>query len=351
MGDLEEFEIKNIDSSSIELYKNCFNDNGSNKSKIKLEWQLLKIPFEGRYVNIAVHKESNKTAGTYAVFPIPFKVGERKVIGSQAIDAITDKNFRGNNLFIKLAKNVYNTASEGGVKLVFGIPNGISVHGHKNKLGWNLLDPLPFMMKPINSRYFTDKIKILKWFPNIRIFGKKRLKNSARLVVDNSFNQSVDEIWQMFSKNIQVGVIRNLQYLNWRYIEKPLEDYRIVHAYGNQDNEYLGYIIYCVKEKHGGKIGYIMEYVFNPERESEVLDLLVHANNEIVSSGADCILSWCFDHSPNYKNYKKLNFFNLHEKLRPIELHFGTRVFDDSLASLVYKRENWYLSYSDSDTV
>jgi hypothetical protein len=62
-------------------------------------------------------------------------------------------------------------------------------------------------------------------------------------------------------------------------------------------------------------------------------------------------LSWCFPHSPNYSSFRLNGFVVLPERLRPIELHFGARAFDDGLARLVHDRSQWYVSYLDSDTV
>jgi hypothetical protein len=115
--------------------------------------------------------------------------------------------------------------------------------------------------------------------------------------------------------------------------------------------KYLGYVIYSVKGKHGGEIGYIMELVYDLEYQLAGKMLLKKAISEIKLQNADCILSWCLDHSPSYNIFKSENFFKMPEKLRPIELHFGARVFDKKFKDLVSNRKNWYLSYSDSDTV
>jgi hypothetical protein len=347
---MKNFELHNISTKTIDIYIDCFNKNGSHKTNEKLSWQLLELPIKSKYVNIAVDKESNRTAGTYAVFPVVFKIGNQNFTGSQAIDAITDENFRGKGLFINLAKNVYEMAVKDDVKLVFGFPNGNSVHGHKNKLSWTIMDPVPFLLKPLNTQYFSKKFKFLTWFPNISISRKFKLDQSISFKCENSFSDEVNDIWIKFSKEIKVAVIRSKEYLEWRYLKKPQENYQIVHAY-TKEGIYIGFVIYCIKEKHGGKVAYIMEYIFDPEFKAKACNLLKYASNEIIKEKADCILSWCFEHSENYSHYKSSGFYNLPEKLRPIELHFGTRAFDKSLENIITNRNNWYLSYSDSDTV
>jgi hypothetical protein len=93
-----------------------------------------------------------------------------------------------------------------------------------------------------------------------------------------------------------------------------------------------------------------MELVYDLKHQLAGRMLLKKAISEIKLQNADCILSWCLDHSPNYNIFRSENFFKMPKKLRPIELHFGARAFDEKFKDLVSNRENWYLSYSDSDT-
>ena len=56
---------------------------------------------------------------------------------------------------------------------------------------------------------------------------------------NKKFPEEVNSIWKQFSKSIKVAVERDKQYLDWRYIQKPNENYKIAHCYGKENN-YLG---------------------------------------------------------------------------------------------------------------
>jgi predicted acetyltransferase len=343
--------IKPLDDSTLDLFKNCFDLNGSPKSRKKIKWQFLENPPASCFVDIAYDESKSRTTAIYAISSVYFKVGDKKVLGAQSLDTMTDINYRGQGFFTRLANNVYTTAAESNVSLVYGFPNGNSIYGFKKKLAWEVLDPLPFLIRPLKTNYFTSRIKWLKFIPNINI-PIKNFRGSKRYNINkkNSFPEDVNTIWDKFSQSFKVGVIRDKNYLEWRYISKPDEYYSIAHI-TNLNDEYLGYIIYTVKEKHNGKIAYIMELIYDPAIPDLGDMLLKYAMNDIKSQNADCILSWCMDHSPNSKAYKKNFFLKMPVKLRPIELHFGARSFDSKTSSLVNDRSNWYLSYSDSDTV
>lgn len=347
---MEGYRLENIKKETIELFKDCFDKNGSLKTKDKISWQFLNNPVNKQFVDIAIDSENEKVAAIYAIFPVQFQIGGKDYIGSQSLDTITDVDYRGKGLFINLAKDVYEKASEDNVKLVYGFPNGNSIHGFAKKLDWKVLDPVPFLIKPLYTGYFSKKIKLLSWFPSIKIaFGSKVDKN-VNIKIKNEFPEAVNEVWDKFSEKISVSVNRDKKYLDWRYLQKPNENYKIAHAHST-DGTYIGYIVYCVKEKHGGKIAYIMEYIYNPDFSSQAENLMKFAVNEIIKEKADCILAWSLEHSENYKYFKSNGFHTLPEKFRPIELHFGARSFDENMSELITNRKNWYLSYSDSDTV
>ncbi|MGX9985372.1 GNAT family N-acetyltransferase [Soonwooa purpurea] len=347
---MENYIIKNISHSTIDLFKSCFDQNGSPKSKDKIVWQFLGNPIEDKFVDIAYDNENHKVAAIYAIFPVKFKINESIVLASQSLDTITDIDYRGKGLFIRLAMSVYEKAKNKDIKLVYGFPNGNSIHGFKKKLDWQVLDPVPFLIKPLKTKYFSTKIKAISWFPNVNIGFKKTISNNVIIKEENTFSDEVNIIWKKFSQSLKIGINRDKEYLNWRYIQKPNEDYKILHAYNNSGG-YIGFIVYCVKGKHGGKIGYIMEYLYDPDYKIEAENLMKEAVNRIISTNADCILAWCMEHSDNYKTYRNVGFYEMPKKLRPIELHFGVCSFDNSLNTIINNRKNWYLSYSDSDTV
>lgn len=344
-------KVKNLTKDTLSYFKDCFDRNGSPKNIESIEWQFLKNKKGIPIVDISIDEETNQTAAIYAIYCTGFLIDGNVKMGAQSLDTMTDKDYRGKGLFVTLAKNVYDTAKNQGVSLVYGFPNGNSIHGFTKKLEWTVLDPVPFLIRPLRTGYFTSKLKILKFLPNLTLPTKKyRGSDKFSILEKKEFPVQVNDVWKSFSQEIKVAVNRDQDYLNWRYLEKPNEFYRIVHAY-NEENVLVGFIVFVIKEKHNGKIGYIMELIYNLEEREAASQLMRYAVSEIRKEQADCILSWCLDHSPNHLHYKQNGFFKMPEKIRPIELHFGARALHVVDKELIENRKNWYLSYSDSDTV
>src|SRR5690606_8500412 len=127
-----------------------------------------------------------------------------------------------------------------------------SVHGFTKKLNWKLLDPVPFLFKPLKTEYFFKKIigNKLGNIINFKLASSKKIKlaENEKITAIDRFSEDSNILWNEFSVNIQVSVNRNAEYLNWRFVEKPMENYKRYGFYSN--DKLLGFIIYAKKDKH-----------------------------------------------------------------------------------------------------
>lgn len=345
--------------SDLRQFKQCFDESGSGKSLDHLCWQYIDGPINAlplAALGLSDERGINgKLAGIYAVFRSNFLCEGINVTGCQSLDTLTSQEFRGKGLFNSLANIVYDRCRNEGVGFVYGFPNGNSAHGFFKKLDWVNLDPVPFLIRPINLSYFIKKLpipgSIKSIIPSIRIEAKKPIVPSGVNIKYNiDYDFDYEKLWGEFSRGLVLALDRSPDYMNWRLGRRPGSNYRNICSY-DSDGTLTAICIYTVIEKHGGRIGYIMDLINLPNSKNHGALCLKLALNKICSEGADAVLAWNFENSPNNESYRKARFFRMPEKIRPIELHFGVGIFDPSLKEIVSNRENWYISYLDSDTV
>lgn len=317
-----------------------FEKNGWSRSLDAVHWQYRASPAQRVYVNVARHQD--RAAALYASLPNYFQSGGKEILAIQSLDTLTDEEHRGNGLFKRLAQDLFKRVEEQGLGLVYGFPNVASAPGFFSSLKWENLDPLPFLVRPINVDYFlkarspTPKISL----PALPLYEKFEIREVALESLP------LDEIWEDFRKCFDTGLIRNARYLKWRF-SKPSENYRVFAAFDS--GEVCGFLVLNVMEKHGGRIGYVMELMTTrPGQDMELAhELLNTAVRCFHAQKCDAALAWHFSHSPYFLAYLTSGFLPLPERLRPIELHFGCRTFGGKKLT----RRDWYLSYCDSDTV
>jgi Acetyltransferase (GNAT) domain len=327
--------------NSIELYEQIFNNNNDPKNTERLKWMHENNPLKKRYFSVYLDTVLNRPAALYAVFPVIFKSFGKKVNAVQSIDTITDVNYRGMGLFKKLAVDCYNNAKNDGMAFVYGFPNDQSAPGFFKSLGWKPIAEVPFLIKPINI-FYPLKYKLkkniplyinlnlgLKWF-----FSGNKSKYIAKDII--LFDEQYDALWNKYSATFKNCVERKY----------------IVKSFSIADKLIAVFVLSIKEDKHNGKIGYIIDTIFDPDYSADMDYLFHHAiKKTFYAARADMILAWCFDYSQNYSLYSKNGFFKLPPRLQPIKLFFGACNFINKDDDQFFDKKNWYLSYCDSDTV
>ncbi len=336
----------------LELFGRCFANNGSPKRPELIAWQYANNPTGALFVDFAVAPDG-ELAAIYATLPVRMRISGEVALATQSVDTMTDRGFRGRGLFIALANATYARAADAGAKLVYGFPNGQSVHGFLTRLGWTTLDPVPFLIRPLRTRYLAERMKLgayARWVPDLPLFvSLDRFVLRGRIERVVRFDDRATALWHAVVRDDQIAIERDARYLNWRLIDKPFEHYDNVAVVDG--DRMTAFVSHCVKAKHGGQIGYLMEALAGPGGRGALRTLISRALGDMTRRGADVALAWCMPHSPSYSALLQSGFVPFPERYRPIELHAGARAFDPSLASAVSDRRRWYVSYLDSDTV
>ena len=346
--------IKGIaDDKELEQYRVCFVNNGTERILTNLQWLHQQNLVKANTIYYAMHDKD--VAGIYTALPVLFKIGNEVQPALQSIDTLTDVAHRGKGLFPKLAKKLYSDATDNNYALVYGFPNDSSGPGFFNKLQWTSFGEVPFLLKPLNISYFINKI--LKRKKNSTLPDGNysynapvsvKINNDTGIKLLNNFDEEYDSIWKAASANIKVCANRSAAYMNWRFVDKPDEIY---YRYGFYSKGKLqAVVVFTIKRKHGGLIGYLMELIYDSQHENAGKQLLKFASKQCKTQHADTILAWSIPNCFNYAVYKKCGYYTLPEKLRPQQLFFGVRAFDEKNAQLILNVNNWYISYADSDT-
>ncbi|MBW1754584.1 MAG: GNAT family N-acetyltransferase [Deltaproteobacteria bacterium] len=350
MGGALELRAMNGSDADLVAFRECFECNGTPRRLDVLRWQYADNPTHELVVHLAVSDE--RIAAIYAVQPGFVRVRGAVRLAAQSVDTLVDADFRGHGLFTKMAEAAYERVRELDGAFVYGFPNGNSAPGFFGKLRWRSLDPVPFLVRPLRTAFLASKLPLGRWLrrlPDLRVpIRGPELPASYELRPVTVLGPELDALWQRFATNVTVAVDRSAEYLRWR-LTKTGEQYQCLGVFDQA--QLVAFCAYTTVDKHGGRIGYVIELLHEPGAHEVGAALLVECLRRMAADGADAVLAWSFRHSPNAKAYSTGGFVTLPERLRPIELHFGVRPLDDSLSNVVGDRRNWYISYCDSDTV
>ncbi|WP_426690165.1 GNAT family N-acetyltransferase [Rhodanobacter ginsengiterrae] len=334
-----------------------FTKNGNAKAESHLRWQYLEPPAGSAYTAIAV-AHNNDDAAIYSVFKVKGIEHGTEAVFCQSLDTLTDKEHRGQGLFPKIAKAVFERCDKDSVRFIYGFPNSSSAPGFFGKLGWKDLGHPPFKAHLSNLLFpFNYALALKGWclknYPARKLLKLSIARNSEALgaTVVDTCGFELDEyesIWRAFAQDLKVCVARDREYMLWRYKQKASADYKYVSVFGGSGN-LLGAAVYTLQAKHRGKIGYVMDIVCDPKDVRVSRLLIASVVSRLYDLGADMILAWSADSSPLDTAYRRGLFFKLPRFLQPIKLHFGYRPNKD--APKLIEAEDFFISYADSDTV
>lgn len=389
MKQIEQRPMKKTDTDLNMLYDLFAQDEGLRRTMSSLKWQYFKNPTEKIYAQFAVDKKDSteEPAAFYALCPLRFKAGASTTTAGLSLDTFTGINYRRMGLFTKLADEVYRKCQKQGISLIFGFPNANSATGFFKRLGWSSLGPLPLYVKPLRlsvfvRAFFILAYQLLSWrkieyssgkLPFSEDFKERITCFFSRIsmpfsryqattddgriqILKNFSDHRIDELWKQFSERIPYTVVRDAQYLNWRFVDRPP---RTSEAFGRiytsaayyENTRMQGFVSYRTKMRKGICYGYIMDLIYEPQRHKIGHTLLGYAVNDMHEQGAEMILAYNFQHSPNHTPFRTNHFFYLPERYRPFEFYFGTKNL--ALANNFKARvaQNWYISFSDLDTI
>jgi hypothetical protein len=339
----------------VRLLWECFAANGAEKDMQVLRWHYLHRPAPGIYTHFALQEggDGPAVAGIYSLLPAVLRVNGRARPAAQALDVITDARCRGRGVFVGLGAAACGRAEAEGVAVLYAFPNDKSGPGFWNKLGWTRLGSPPFLVRPLRTRFFLSRLprigRALARMPDLPLPRPRAASADGGIEPLAEWGAEIDALWERFSAGIGVAVQRDAAFLRWRFADKPGERYevRVLRRAGRME----GLVVWTLKSKHGGSIGYLMELMHDPARPDDGRALLSAAVRDMAAGGADAVLAWSLPHAPNHAVYRGGGFLPMPERLRPIQLNFGVRALDPALQPLVQDLGSWYLSYSDSDTV
>ncbi|MCK4261091.1 MAG: GNAT family N-acetyltransferase [Halanaerobiales bacterium] len=146
--------------------------------------------------------------------------------GALCNNVFVTQDYRGLKLFTKLGHYSIEKAGEQGIKMIIGIPNESAVSGHK-RVGWTFLNQIPFLEKrnvEFSEILSSDKIKVLN-NENYEKYKEQLEKFSIEISNQRTFS-----------------VLKEKDYFKWRYLDRPLVDYK-TFIYMENDTV-LGYIVY-----------------------------------------------------------------------------------------------------------
>ncbi len=243
-----------------------------------IKHQYFSNPDGEAFIKLALDTENNRLAGQYIVVPRKFFINGRNVDCVLSLNTLTRNEYRGQQVFTKLAEAVYEDCRNQKKYFCYGAPNQNSFHGFVKKLSFRNIGAIPLYLKILNPfRLISDKLHIpYNKYSCIRKrldeTSEKRRSGVHIIRITDKNIQLFDMFWEKIKLKYSVIGIRNVEYMKWRYLKMPLRKYYIYMVVQNELP--CGYIVGRISEVSGMKCGMIVDFIVDSGRR-DVAGLLL----------------------------------------------------------------------------
>jgi hypothetical protein len=315
------------------------------------KWQYLEHPDGPAIIYLA--EAHQKIVGHCALVPVRIKIGNEISLGSCAIDGMTHPDYRQQGIFITISNSIFNSAYKNGIGIAFGTPNLQSLSVGIERLQWFEICKLPMMIKVLDwGNALRKHFGIPRFIGRLLgtayefIFNSKRHFKNSNIEIQQiaSFDERMDNFWLKTSTIKPIMVVRDVKYLNWRYVHKPDNNYKIFAA--SKMNEIVGYIVMTLDRKVNLR-GIIVDLLVIPGEESVSCSLVGEAIKYFEEERVTFIKCLMLRNAPYFKIFKKMGFMAVKSTI-----HLLVRINNQSVSKeQISNPNNWYYTYGDGDTI
>lgn len=275
-----------------------------------LDWRYLKNPYPDRLV--AVHLDQGRIVASYSASPCQVNINGQILATALSNTTMTDPEYMGRGLFPTLAKELYGYMQDKGYSLIWGFPNRLSHRPFVGKLGWSDIYEIPTMqLNLVNYKAQAD----------------------ITLPTDNDFNLDYSQSQHLDGK---IHVIKDEQYLRWRYSLNPI-------------NSYLNFILadggivssYCVIKRYGNQLD-LVDFQAKDVVEGQIL--LQNAIKIALVHKLEALNCWAPRHHFFHTLCERAGFIN-----RDPVTYLGSMELNRAPLGISTDFTDWYIQMGDSD--
>lgn len=315
-------------------------------------WQYKELPTGTSYIYVASH--DGDIVGYYHIATYDFLAGEQKLRIGQIQAVAVSPSFRGQGLFRRLADFAHEELMVH-VDLIYTFPNDRSIHTFLKYNDYQTVTPLPmFLLLLKTAEIIRSKVKLfgLETIPGgvVDLWGKlkrKSLSSGETVSVRPSFDDAALGVFKKFQNAHTLRLLRNRDYMNWRYLDTPKGQHFIVGLERYGELKSVAVLKYEELFSTRGLLVVDFAYEGDPADLNKLLGSLPRLfGNDLPHEAAFILVSAL---TPAVKELKKVGFISVPQKLIPRQLNLLTRWMRTSSDIDIHDPSLWLVTLGDWD--
>jgi len=333
-----------------EIIKNLLKKNVKDASTKRYEWNYEKSEYGNAQCWLVKSNNSESFIGSAALFPRRIYLDSEPIYVAIAGDFAINKEHRAFGPALRLQKEIQKSIKKNKFKFIYGTPNKLS-RKLFFRIGYQEIGKYKRYVKILKTEYvpkeylpkslrFKIPSKIIDLIIKI-ISYENRYKKKSEYYIENLkyFDKRFDSFWKKVLNQYNIIGERTSNFLNWRYIKSPSQNYKIF-CISNKKKEISGYIVYYFNDN----ICHIVDILY--EKSEDILKtLLAEFIINVKTKNIGSIVVRYLGDSFLEDKLKKFNFFENKKE------DANVMIYGDFLSSKsdLLNGNNWHFLTGDSD--
>ncbi|MEN9328538.1 MAG: hypothetical protein RI947_1346 [Candidatus Parcubacteria bacterium] len=277
-------------------------------------WKYFDSFHNNKTITYIALAEDGRVASHYTNIPIPLYRNGSVHQSMLCTDMATARAHRGKGLITQLSTNVYKKVIHNNYDCSFGFSNseGLKIDKYSHNYGYTIVAPF--------SRYFKPLIR-------------KKLTSYVLHPTEN-FHEDIpltNDYWRIY---------KSTDYLTWRYLDKPTNDYTIYTI--EEHNKIVGYVVI----RFSGIRCYVYDIITPLNTHEQMVKILQSIENEALIRKKRLIIYNVLDNTYWKTLFSTANYFNKKNNSITYYLTVKTHSTQKDLSSLL-DSEKWLLMGGD----
>ncbi len=324
---------------------------GRDTSAEHWRWKFKSRRWPTENVWIGVHDD--RPVCHFAAIPTWIRVNGHEVPAAVVVDVMTAPGFRRRGLLTDVARGVMRTWAAAGVSFMYGLPN--EQWGSRTAaIGIQPMVALRRFVLPLRPQQTLARKIRAPWLarPAWVDAGYGRLLDLRPRPDDDVPTRAIDAagpefdaLWGWCAPAFDVTVVRDCEWVQWRYLDAPGVGYRVVLA--EREGRPIGYVAYRLVRTQARVDAVVAEVFARPDDAKAWSALLARVIREARGAGAENVFALEVPGSQGHRALRRKGFLR-----RRWDFTVQAAPLAGDLAVDRLKRPGcWHLSGGDFDVV
>ena len=231
-------------------------DAGFSEKKQKLwQWEHVENPFKTDEKSVGLELlENDEVVGYNGLMPIMLKCGDQLLSSAWSFDTILSPKYRGKGHGKALAK---------AVKVAYPVVLGLGISDAQESI---MRKQGYIVNTEIEQFYFTNKARSFRDY--LKVVGQKALsilrhelyytesEMQVSIIKASDVSSSIiDPLWDRVKNHYQNAVVRNFEYIRWKYGSYPVETFYLIQVMHQRELKAIG--VFRKNKKLASLVDYI----------------------------------------------------------------------------------------------